>query len=87
MSEYVKTMADFWSAQGKAMLEAQEKAARSITDSMQAVLSGRLPTVPDGASDLGAVTGELGQASDALMQLWSAATSLSTELAGKLTKH
>ena len=36
-------MTDFWSAQGKAMLEAQEKAARSITEGMQAMLAGRMP--------------------------------------------
>ena len=86
MSELAKATTDFWSAQGKAMLEAQEKAARSITEGMQAMLAGRLPATQGAPTDLGAVTAELAQASDAWMQLWSAATSMSSEMAGKLGK-
>lgn len=86
MSDYVKSMTDFWSAQGRAMLEAQEKAARSITEGMQAMMAGKAPGLPERATDLGAVTAELAQASDAVMQLWSAASGMSGELAGKLAK-
>jgi poly[(R)-3-hydroxyalkanoate] polymerase subunit PhaE len=86
--DYSKTLTDFWSAQGKAMLEAQEKAARTMTEGMQAMLSGHLPSVPGtAATDLGAATAELGQASDAMMQLWSAATAMSGELSRELGKY
>jgi class III poly(R)-hydroxyalkanoic acid synthase PhaE subunit len=87
MSDYMKTVADLWSAQGKAMLDAQEKMARSVTDGLQAMLAGRTPTVPVETSDLGAVTAELAQASDGLVKLWSAATAMSGELTGKLAKY
>src|SRR4051812_44242234 len=87
MSDYMKAITDFWSAQGKAMLDAQDKAARSATEGFQAMLAGQLPAVPGGATDLGAVTAELAQATDAFMKLWSAASSMSAELAGKVAKY
>jgi hypothetical protein len=87
VSDYLRSMADFWSAQGKAMLESQEKAARSVTEGVQSMLAGKMPPLPQGATDLGAVTAELAQASEAFTRLWSAAGSMSGELAGKLAKH
>src|SRR3954468_19416708 len=87
MSEYAKALTDFWSAQGKAVLDAQEKAARALTENMQAMLSGRMPSFAEAPGDAGALTAELTQAGDALMQLWSAAGSLSTELASNMGKY
>jgi hypothetical protein len=62
------------------MLEAQEKAARSMAEGMQAMLAGKLPTIP-------VDTDGLAQATEALTQLWSAATAMSSELAGKLKDY
>jgi hypothetical protein len=76
-----KAVADFWSAQGKAMIEAQQGAARSVVEGMQAMFgpSGTALPIADFAA-----TPELAQAGEAMMQLWSVATRLSTELAGQL---
>jgi hypothetical protein len=87
MSDYMKSMTDFWTNQGKAMLEAQEKAARTLTENMQSMMSGKPPTAAMVPTDLGAVSAEFAHAGDALMQLWSAAASMSSELGGKLTKY
>jgi hypothetical protein len=54
---------------------------------MQAMLAGRVPNVPGETAEIGAVTTELAQASEALMQLWSAASSMSSELSSMLTKY
>ena len=83
----MKSIADFWSTQGRAMLDAQEKMARSATESFQSMMAGRVPAFSDETTDLGAVTAELAQASDELVKLWSAATAMSGELAGKLAEH
>ena len=76
-----KAVADFWSAQGKAMVEAQQGAARSMVEGMQKMFGagGMTLPVPDVAA-----TPELAQAGEAMMKLWSAATELSTQLAGRL---
>ncbi len=70
-----KAVADFWSAQGKAMIEAQQGAARSVVEGMQAMFgpSGTALPIADFAA-----TPELAQAGEAMMQLWSVATRLST---------
>jgi len=86
-SDYAKAMTEFWTNQSKALLDAQERASRSVTEGMQAMLAGRLPPVADGSADMSAVTTELGQAGDALVKLWSAASGVSNDLAGKLAKY
>ncbi|MGI4808205.1 MAG: poly(R)-hydroxyalkanoic acid synthase subunit PhaE [Janthinobacterium lividum] len=76
-----KALTDFWSAQGAALLGMQQAVTRSMTEGMQAMVGAGEAFGGGGAS-----SPELAQASDAMMQLWSAATSLSTELAGRLTQ-
>ncbi|MGI4802530.1 MAG: poly(R)-hydroxyalkanoic acid synthase subunit PhaE [Janthinobacterium lividum] len=76
-----KALTDFWSAQGAALLGMQQAVTRSMTEGMQAMVGAGEAFGGGGAS-----SPELAQASDAMMQLWSAATTLSTELAGRLTQ-
>ena len=77
-----KAVADFWSAQGKALLEAQQLAARSMVEGMQSMIGGGVTMpVPNLAS-----SPELAQAGDAMMKLWSLATDLSSELSGRLAQ-
>lgn len=77
-----QALTDFWSAQGDALLGMQQAMARTMTDSMQAVFgSGQ----PFGSAEAMS-SPELAQAGEAMMRLWSAATALSTELAGRLTQ-
>lgn len=82
MSDYAKVLTDLWSAQGEAMLRAQEQAARAMTEGMQALVSGKFPGLPAISSD----TADLSKAADATTKLWSAAAAVSTELAAKLAK-
>ena len=65
----LKALADFWSAQGVAMLEAQQTMARSLFGSG----SPPEPGQPD-----------LSKAADAMTRLWSVAADLSTEMASRL---
>lgn len=75
-----KALTDFWSAQGAAMLGMQQAVTRSMADGMQAMFGSPATATPD------LVTPDLAQASEAMLQLWSAATALSAELAGRLTQ-
>ncbi len=78
-SQGFKAFADFWTAQSKAVLEAQQDVARSMVQGMQSMFgAGMTPAAGLAASP------DLAQAGEAMMQLWSAATELSTQLAGKL---
>lgn len=74
--EGFKAIADFWTAQGnamgKAVLDAQQGAARTMVEGMQAMFGG------------GTAPPDLTQAGEAVRQLWTMATQLSTELAGRL---
>ena len=90
-AEGFKAVADFWSAQGKALFEAQQSAARSMVEGMQSMLGvdgmqsmfgggGTMPLPNLAASP------ELAQAGDAMLKLWSLATELSTELSGRLAQ-
>ena len=82
MSDYAKALTDLWSSQGEAMLRAQEQAAKAMTESMHALMSGKFPGLPAGSPELK----DFGKATDALSKLWSAAASTSSELATKLAK-
>ena len=81
-SNALKALTDFWSAQGTALLEAQVRATRSMTEGMQAMLGGSGLTVP--TTDLN--TPELAKATEAMVQLWSAASGLSADLASRLSQ-
>ena len=77
-----KALTDFWSAQGTALLGMQQTMARSMADGMQAMVgAGQAFGSAETLS-----SPELAQAGEAMAQLWSAATGLSTELAGRLTQ-
>ncbi len=84
--DYARALTEFWSAQGKAMLSAQEQAARAMTEGMKAVLSGQVPGMPDGGAELGSLNADLGQASESLMKLWSASSTLFSELSSGLQR-
>lgn len=83
-ADYAKALTDFWSAQGKAMLDAQQQAARAMTDGMQAMLAGKVPAAPASAPELGALAADMQHAGDSVLQLWTAASSMFTELSAKL---
>jgi polyhydroxyalkanoate synthase subunit PhaE len=75
-----KSFADFWAAQGKAFLSAQQQAGSAFTDGMQALASGTLPSMHP--TDLSAATADLARAGRSVAALWSAATAM----AGTLTE-
>lgn len=77
-----KALTDFWSAQGTALLGMQQAMARSMADGMQAMVGAGQAF---GSADA-PPSPELAGAAEAMAQLWSAATGLSTELAGRLTQ-
>jgi polyhydroxyalkanoate synthase subunit PhaE len=76
--DYTKTVFDFWKAQGEAFIQAQEQAGRALAEGMQAMAAGKMPTFAV-ASDT-----DLAKASEAMTELWSAASSLSAALVSKL---
>ena len=45
--DYSKAIADFWTAQGQALMKAQEQAGAALAQGMKAVTSGKLPMMPD----------------------------------------
>jgi hypothetical protein len=79
-----KVFTDFWTVQGQSFLNAQQQATKAIADGMQALASGTLPAMPGLPTDISASAADLSHASQAMMALWSAATSLSGTLV-KLT--
>lgn len=76
-----KAFADFWSLQGKAFLDVQQKAGKAMADGMQALASGTLPALPDMSSEMSTTAADLARASQAMTSLWSAATALSGAMA------
>jgi hypothetical protein len=79
--DYSKAVTDFWTAQGQALMQAQEQAGTALAEGMKAVASGKFPAMPAMPSGLSAGAAELAQASSSVMELWSAATSLCGKLA------
>src|SRR5690349_2917520 len=80
MFEYGKALADLWALGGKAFLSTQEASSRAFTESMKtASPGGGLPLVPNLQGD----TAELSKASQAVAELWSAASSVAAGLAQK----
>jgi hypothetical protein len=84
--DYSKAVTDFWTAQGQALMKAQEQAGAALTQGMQAVASGKLPMMPNMPSDLSAGASDLATAGKSMMELWSAATSAAAKLATNLPK-
>lgn len=78
----LKALTDFWSAQATTMLGMQQTMARSMAEGMQAMVGAGQTS---GSADA-TPSPELAQAGEAMAQLWSAATGLSAELAGRLTQ-
>jgi class III poly(R)-hydroxyalkanoic acid synthase PhaE subunit len=79
--DYSKAFTDFWTAQGQALMKAQEQAGTALAEGMQAVTSGKLPTWPNMPADLSASVADLARASKSVMDLWTAATSVCGKLA------
>ena len=77
----LKALTDFWSAQATTMLDMQQTVARSMAEGMQAMVAGNQAGSAEATS-----SPELAKAGEAMAQLWSAATGLSTKLAGRLTQ-
>lgn len=74
----LNAMADLWRAGGHAMLNAQKEAGRAMAEGFQALGSGTLPP------ELGAGSDELGKASQAMLEMWTAATGLFQTLTARL---
>ena len=79
--DYSKAVTDFWTAQGQALMRAQEQAGKALAEGVKAVASGKIPMMPMMPTDLSAGATELAQASKSVMDLWSAATSVCAKLA------
>ena len=77
--DYGEAFSAFWTAQGKAMLEAQDQAGKMMAEGLHAMASGSLPLMPGVAE--GPAGAELARAQQALGELWSAATAMSGVLA------
>jgi hypothetical protein len=79
--DYSKAIADFWTTQSQVLMKAQAQAGAALVQGMTAVTSGKLPVMPDMPADLSSGASELAQAGKSVMDLWSAAASMSGKLA------
>jgi polyhydroxyalkanoate synthase subunit PhaE len=79
--DYSKAATDFWTAQGQALMRAQEQAGAALAQGMKAVTSGKIPMLPEMPGDLSAGATELANASKSVMDLWSAAAAVCGKLA------
>jgi hypothetical protein len=79
--DYSKAITDFWTAQGQALMKAQEQAGTALAEGFKAVTSGKFPAMPKMPADLAAGSTELMNASKSVMELWSAAASVCGKLA------
>jgi hypothetical protein len=82
--DYSKAVTDFWSAQGQALVKAQQQAGAALAEGVKAMTSGQLPAMPNLPPDLSAGATELADASKSVMDLWSAATAVCAKLAATL---
>jgi hypothetical protein len=80
--DQLKAFADFWTAQGQAVLKAQQQAVKAMADGMQALASGTLPAMPEMSTDVATSAADLSRAAQSVTALWTAATAL----AGALVK-
>ena len=76
--EYAKSIADMWAMGGKALLSAQQTAARAIEI---ALAPGALPDFTR-MTDVATDVAEFSRAWQSVMELWSAATALAQTLPG-----
>jgi hypothetical protein len=79
--DYSKSFTDFWTAQSQALMQAQQQAGKALAEGMQAAKSGKPPMLPGMPADLSAGAGDLARASQSVMDLWTAATSVYGKLA------
>jgi polyhydroxyalkanoate synthase subunit PhaE len=79
--DYSKAVTDFWSAQGRALLQAQEQVGKVLAEGMQAAASGMMPTIPSMPDTLSAEAEDLARAAQSVVKLWSAATTACGKLA------
>ncbi len=79
--DYAKAFTSFWTAQGYAMKQAQEQTGKALTEGMQALAAGTFPTIPGAPTDLSDEVTDLTRAGLSMMEMWSAATALYSELA------
>jgi len=84
--DYSKAMTDFWTAQGQALMKAQEQASAALAQGMTAMTAGKFPMMPNMPSDLSAGASDLATAGKSVMELWSAATAAAGKLAALLPK-
>jgi polyhydroxyalkanoate synthase subunit PhaE len=82
--DYAKAAADFWTAQGHALMKAQQQAGRALADGVQAMATGTLPTLPEMPTDLSAGIADLANAGQSVMAMWSAASAMYRRLATTL---
>jgi len=78
--DYSKALADFWSAQGRALSQAQEQVGKALAEGIQAVASGKLPPLPSMPQNLSPEAEDLARALKSMVDLWSAATSACNKL-------
>jgi hypothetical protein len=83
--DYSKAVADFWTAQGQALIKAQQQAGAALAEGMRAVSSGKFPIMPDMPLDFSKGANDHAQAGKSLMDLWTAAASMSGKLATTVT--
>jgi hypothetical protein len=79
--DYSKAVTDFWTAQGRALMSAQQQAGTALAEGVKAMTSGRLPAMPSLPADLSTGATELANASKSVMDLWTAATAVCGQLA------
>ena len=84
--DYSKAVTDFWAAQGRALMRAQEQAGAALAQGMTAMTSGKFPMMPSMPSDLSGGASDLANAGKSMMELWSAAASAAGKLATSLPK-
>ena len=79
--DYSKAVTDFWSAQGRALLQAQEQVGKALAEGMQAAAAGKMPKLPSMPHNLSGEAEDLARAAKSVVRLWSAATSACGKLA------
>jgi hypothetical protein len=60
--DYSKAVADFWTAQGQALMKAQQQAGAALAEGVKAVTSGKFPMMPDMPLDFSKGANDLAQA-------------------------
>lgn len=82
--DYSKAAASFWTAQGHALMKAQQQAGQALAEGVQAMATGTLPNLPELPTDLSAGIADLASAGQSVMEMWSAATAMYGRLATTL---